>query len=307
MRLLLQKNRPKGGTTMRVLCMAASLALWTLSGPSAEGQSISLDHTDGLHSGNPTELVADGTTPIVFYLRITGDGASHGGITNGFRVYSPDGATWTTMQADTTGTLGRAQLDGGVFINHFGVTGSAADTAGIAGFRFFGVGLPAGFDDVAYTIRIGPIQATDHGKTICLDSSFFPPSGVWKFVGPDVVPGWDGPHCFTCVNPGATGIVETNDATQPDDYSLSQNYPNPFNPATSIEFGLPEASHVELAIYNVLGREVARLVDLTLPAGTHRTVWDGRTHHGETAPAGVYFYQLKTEDFVRTRRMLLVK
>ena len=292
---------------MRILAFLIGGAIWFMTASAVQGQSITLDHVDGLHGGNPLELVADGTTPIVFYIRVTGDGDAHGGLTNGFRVYSTDGATWTTTVHDTLGTLGRAQFDGGFFLYAYSVDGSGADTVGYTAFRFFGPGLPAGFDDVAFSIRIGPIDTGDHGKTICLDSSFFPPSGVWKWAGPDVFPSWSGPHCYTCVNPGATGVGPSDHTTLPEHPTLSQNYPNPFNPATSIEFLLPSPSHVELAVYNLLGQEIVRLVDRTMPAGSHRAVWDGITTQGHPAPAGLYFYRPRTEEFVKTRRMLLLK
>jgi hypothetical protein len=181
-------------------------------------QSVTLEHVDGALS--PSEIIADGSTPIIFHIRLTGDADAHGGIVNGFRIYSDDGATWQPATGDTVG-LGKAQFDGGFFINYFGRNGSDADTIGFGGFRFFGTGLPAGYDDTAFTIDIGPISSSNHNKTICLDSSFYPPSGVWKWAGPDVFPSWDGPHCFTCIdttqiNPeisidSVAGLHENND------------------------------------------------------------------------------------------------
>ena len=168
-------------------------------------QLISLDHTDGLFDADRL----DTGVPVTFYIRITGDETTHGGIANGFRVYSPDGATWVGMAGDTTGTLGKAQFDGGFFIIPFSVTGSGADTIGFSGFRFFLPGLPAGFDDVAYTLDIGPLAEADNGKHICLDSAYFPPSGVWKWAGPDVYPAWDGPHCFTVGPPPECAVAVT--------------------------------------------------------------------------------------------------
>jgi hypothetical protein len=281
-------------------------AIWLLSAPLVHGQSITIDSIGGLHNGNPSEIVADGATDIAFYIRFVGDGDTHGGISNGFRVFSGDGASWTSTQGDTLG-IGKAQFDGGFFINPFSVTGSGADTLGFSAFRFFGSGLPAGYDDVAYVIQIGPIDASHHGKTICIDSSWYPPSGLWKWSGVDVVPNWDGPHCFTCKDPTATGVGESDNALIPDGYSLSQNYPNPFNPATSITFQLPKSSHVELSIYNVLGKEIVRLIDETLPTGVHRISWNGITHEGKSAPAGLYLYQLKTKERTLQKRMLLLK
>ena len=173
----------------------------------ASAQSISLDHTDGLLDA--THL--DTGVPVTFYIHIAGDDTSHSGITNGFRVYSGDGAVWNPMAGDTVG-LGKTQFDGGFFISPFSVTGSGADTIGFGGFRFFGSGLPAGYDDIAYTLAVGPIAESEIGKTICLDSAFYPPTGVWKWAGPDVYPAWDGPHCFAIGPPPACEVVVTSPA-----------------------------------------------------------------------------------------------
>ncbi|MCK4462551.1 MAG: hypothetical protein KAW46_12150, partial [candidate division Zixibacteria bacterium] len=177
-----------------VFIMAAMLV--TASVP-AFGQLVSVDHIDGLNVDNRLEI----GVPIIYHIRLTGDGDTHPDIKNGFRVYSPDGATWGTTVADTTGTLGGAQFDGSFIISNISVTGSGADTVGFTGTRFFETGLPPGFDDVAYTVDIGPIAESELGKTICLDSAYYPPGGVWKWAGPDVFPNWDGPHCFPIGTP----------------------------------------------------------------------------------------------------------
>jgi len=185
------------------------LSLVVLCGYGVAGaQMVSLDHTDGLI--DPTHVNTG--VPVTFYIRITGDGSNHGGITNGFRVYSNDGATWGTTVGDTLGTLGKAQFDGGFFISHFSADGAGADTVGFGAFRFFSTGLPAGFNNVAYSVEIGPLAEADNGKTICIDSSFYPPSGVWKWAGPDVYPGWSGGQCFTIGPPAACEVAVTSPA-----------------------------------------------------------------------------------------------
>jgi len=99
----------------------------------------------------------------------------------------------------------------------------------------------------------------------------------------------------------------TPDGLLPSAYALSQNYPNPFNPTTQVEFSLPTASQVELVVYNVLGRKVRELVNQKLPAGTHRVEFDGRAESGNPVASGVYFYRIKAEDFVQSRKMILIK
>jgi len=88
----------------------------------------------------------------------------------------------------------------------------------------------------------------------------------------------------------------------PHEYKLSQNYPNPFNPSTKIEYSLPKNSYTTIKIYNVIGKEVATLVDKFETAGNHLVSYDA-----SNLPSGVYFYSLKAGDYSETKRMVLVK
>jgi hypothetical protein len=94
----------------------------------------------------------------------------------------------------------------------------------------------------------------------------------------------------------------------PTTYELSQNFPNPFNPATTIRYGLPKAERVTLKIYNLLGAEVATLVnDEPKAAGYHVAIWDGRNKDGEVVASGVYIYRIRAGSFSVTKKMALVK
>lgn len=93
----------------------------------------------------------------------------------------------------------------------------------------------------------------------------------------------------------------------PKDFALSQNFPNPFNPSTSIRFALPKASHVELAVYNLLGQRVATVVDGRMDAGHHAVIWEGRNEGGQQVASGVYFYRLRAGDFNQSKKMVLLK
>ncbi len=93
----------------------------------------------------------------------------------------------------------------------------------------------------------------------------------------------------------------------PSSFFLKQNYPNPFNPATTIEFGLPEANRVELTIYSIDGRKITTLLAGVRAAGAHRISWDGTNAFGNRVASGVYLYQLKAGDRQVTRKMLLTK
>ena len=119
-----------------------------------------------------------------------------------------------------------------------------------------------------------------------------------------IQPGWDWWWTIdnVCIKGyGLTGIVN-NEGQIPKTYSLSQNYPNPFNPTTQIIFDLPKQENVSLKIYDVLGKEVATLVNELRSAGIYTISFDGYS-----LSSGVYFYRLEAGNFVSVKRMVLIK
>jgi cyclomaltodextrinase len=90
-------------------------------------------------------------------------------------------------------------------------------------------------------------------------------------------------------------------------YSLFQNYPNPFNPTTTIRFVSPSNGFVALTVYNILGQKVKELINEYRPMGTYQVVWDGKNNDGATVASGVYFYTLKVNNFIQTKKMLMLK
>jgi photosystem II stability/assembly factor-like uncharacterized protein len=102
-------------------------------------------------------------------------------------------------------------------------------------------------------------------------------------------------------NPDSLTSV-TEDDIKPKEYFLSQNYPNPFNPSTTIKYSLPQTGRVTLSIYDLLGREVVKLIDEEKPAGEYETKWNASSH-----PSGVYFMRMQAGEFSETRKVVLVK
>ncbi len=96
--------------------------------------------------------------------------------------------------------------------------------------------------------------------------------------------------------------VSTEYNSLPEEYSLSQNYPNPFNPTTEIKFSLPRAGHVTLEVYNLLGQSVAQLVNEELNTGSYKFEFDA-----SNLSSGVYIYQIHIDNFVQSKKMLLIK
>jgi hypothetical protein len=106
---------------------------------------------------------------------------------------------------------------------------------------------------------------------------------------------------------GTITDVESPHSALPNEFSLGQNYPNPFNPATTITFKLPREANVTLEVYDVLGREIRTLATGVLRPGAHNYTWDGKDAKGTQVPSGVYFYQLRTDGFIQTKAMMLLK
>jgi len=96
--------------------------------------------------------------------------------------------------------------------------------------------------------------------------------------------------------------TDVQDKFVPLSYKVEQNYPNPFNPSTKISYSIPEAGNVELKIYNILGKEVATLVNESQSPGNYYVVFDA-----SSLASGVYIYVLRSSNFVQTKKMMLLK
>jgi hypothetical protein len=98
-----------------------------------------------------------------------------------------------------------------------------------------------------------------------------------------------------------TGVVETG-VSKPSTFVLNQNYPNPFNPTTTISYSIPEKSFVSLKVYNILGQEVASLINNQEEAGPHRVNFNAMN-----LSSGVYFYSIRAGNFTATKKLMLLK
>ena len=105
---------------------------------------------------------------------------------------------------------------------------------------------------------------------------------------------------------GAVTSVALNDNT-PLTFALDQNYPNPFNPSTIISYALPQASHVTIKIYDMLGREIKTLVNSEQNAGILNIQWNGDNNFGSKVSTGAYIYMIQAGDFFQAKKMILLK
>ena len=129
-------------------------------------------------------------------------------------------------------------------------------------------------------------------------------------------------HCFNCYQKGkawwwmmatiegwslALDVEDDDEDGLPGSYRLHQCYPNPFNPTTRISYDLPRVSNVRLSIYNIVGQEVRVLSSGRQGAGHYQREWDGYGNNGRPVTSGLYFYRLQADDFIMSKKMLLVK
>ena len=118
------------------------------------------------------------------------------GFTHGFRIYGSSGTSWTTTTAVGTGMLSGDDFDLLWQVGLRSVTGTMSDTVTVAAAVMSNpVGMPATFNDITHTITVGPVNATSTGRSLCIDSCYYPPSGAWLW-SPGEPPSWSGPHCY---------------------------------------------------------------------------------------------------------------
>jgi hypothetical protein len=120
-------------------------------------------------------------------------------------------------------------------------------------------------------------------------------------------PWWGEVNFFAGWNSKPVDVTYNFVRNYPTEYDLKQNFPNPFNPTTTIKFALPRHTHAKLTVYDLLGRQVAALLDRDLPAGTHRVRWDGQSDSGSPLASGIYFYRLTYDHGSLSKKMLLLK
>ena len=105
----------------------------------------------------------------------------------------------------------------------------------------------------------------------------------------------------------STAIEDRKLVSRPEKFELHQNYPNPFNPTTTISFSLKKAENVKLSIYNIQGELVKVVNNGYLNRGFHTFKWNARNYNGVNVPTGIYFYQLKSDDKMITKKMMLIR
>ncbi len=216
---------------------------------------------------------------------------SGGAISSAAWVYDPKTDSWTQKTGMTTARTGmEAVLDTACGKDRIYVMG---------GYQTEGTALAA--------VEVyDPIHDTWEGKADMPSGSMFDALceiGGRIYAMGGAASAFSGGQYNWEYSPGYDLTLGVEEGTnRPEQFALLQNYPNPFNPSTRIIYTIPRLSHVILKVFDILGREVATIVNETRHAGRHSVQWNAAG-----VPSGVYFYRITAEDFVQTQKMVLIK
>ena len=215
----------------------------------------------------------------------------------------PGGGEVQSLAINSTGHIFAGTSGGGVFRSTDNGDSWTEVNTGLTNHSIRSLAINSSGDIFAGTDDGGVFRSTDNG-----DSWTEINNGLTSAVVLSLAINSTG-HIFAGTSGG--GVFRSLESTTsvrevagqlPSSFFLGQNYPNPFNPLTIIEYSLPRSGDVSLIIYNLLGEEVARLVDGFQQAGEYNTNWNA-----SKISSGTYFYRLQAGDFVQTRKMLLLK
>ncbi len=223
-------------TPNRLSVLLSLLAIVILASGGHAQNTVLLDHVDGLNQSG--QIMAD--QPISLYFSFDWGNEDLTCPSNAYRLYSPDGATWSPPTIEATIPMLNMFWDGGVFMSTFSCDGSGSDTLSFTAFTIFQSGLPAGTTDPVYKISF-TVDKSQIGKTICVDSSYFPPAGTWLWILPsgNVVPDWGGPYCFdiaSCCD-GLAGDANLDGSTNVGDVSYLVEFLFLGGPLACVEAG----------------------------------------------------------------------
>jgi hypothetical protein len=263
---------------------------------------ICVDYSTGITRGNVYVVWSDNSSGSydVWFQRSTNSGTSWLGTPIRVNDVITNSQWWPAIQCDTNGYLSVVYYDNrtgaGIWNSYFSYSTDAGTTwtnERLSDTSFFGS---------------QPNSDVRFGDYIGIDA----------FAG-TIVPVWTDDRAGSFNQEIYTGLVSivlssSDQAFEtPRGFNLEQNYPNPFNPSTTISFLIPHSSLVIVTVYNLLGQEVATLVNEVKQAGRHEVVWDARLRPSDSGgqagalPSGVYFYRLWSDSFTETKKLILLR
>jgi hypothetical protein len=232
------------------------------------------------NNGTSWSAVNNGLTNLsISALAVNGSHLFAGTWDDGVFLSTNNGTNWTNVKIG---------LDF-IFVTSFAVHGSNL----FAGTVYGGVFLSTDNGTSWAAVNIGLTQLSVNALIVSGSNLFagtYWGSGVWRRPLSEMVTG-----------------VEYNFSQAPVGFTLEQNYPNPFNPTTIIKYQLPQSAEVLLKIYDILGKSVRTLVDEKQISGNYYIIWDGKGDNGQLVNSGIYMYKIHTQNFVKEKKMVLIR
>jgi hypothetical protein len=206
------------------------------------------------------------------------------------------GTNWTTTYAESSIVMLPPPLPPQITVTNYSVSNTVD--------AFGSVTLPGGGVHQALRLRTDTRSSTSTHSTRTVIYTFIARNGATAVVfAADTLQPNSGTINVSSVSVTNPLVADVSfSAPIPTGFSLMQNYPNPFNPVTVVGYQLPAVSDVRLGVYDLLGREVAVLVNEKEAAGTHEVKFDG-----SGLASGVYLYRLTAGDFIQTRKLVLLR
>jgi uncharacterized protein (TIGR02145 family) len=210
----------------------------------------------------------------------------------------PSDSEWSTL----TNYLGGESIAGGklkeIDTKHWLTPNTAADdSSGFAALPGGSCSVDGAFIEAGNTCYLW--SSSEHNSTQAWGRNMYSgQSYVYRYAEYAKNSGFS----VRCVSNIAVSVKETLSKELPEAFVLFQNYPNPFNPTTSISFTLPSKSFISLEVFDLLGREVATLVNEQKPAGTYTQKWNAAN-----VSSGIYFYRLQAGNYIQTKKLLVLK
>jgi hypothetical protein len=231
-------------------------------------------------------------------MTVEGDGQPGASKTFGFTMANEGECVEVDLELPDTVYAGPVGVE--VQEGYFELTNCGDEAATI----MLSVEIDLGVVDTSITIGDIPVHL-GAGETI---------SREFRFVVPPIVPAGEYGICVTAVSGDAmmttcqTVVVVNNGESGGSSPSFRlRNYPNPFNPSTNVLFELTRNAEINLSVFNLLGQKVATLADGPMTAGEHAIEWNGLDENGTPVSSGIYFYKLRVDQTVISRKMMIVK
>lgn len=261
-------------------------------------------------TNNGLNWSATSFSPTAYSFAVSGNNIFAGTYFDGVYLSTNEGLNWNHASNFFTIVWALAISGSNIFAGTSGMYLStdngfswAPDTNGMGNLNIYAIAVSGNYV-FAGTLFNGVYISTNNGANWLQRNEGFPANVTIEsfcIINNFIIAGTYSNGIWRRYIPELIGIEKLSNKL-PSHFSLSQNYPNPYNPNTTIEFALPKSSDVKLVVYDISGREVDVLVNEKYRAGNYKVNFDG-----SKLSSGVYFYKLMTDEYIMSRKMILIK